>query len=469
MAIDKNKALQFKATLKDYKPNIWRRFVVPADFRLEQLHDVLQVLFGWDDYHLRRFTIEGVGYGLPDPDDDFKTVDFDDSKFTLNQLFKKVGQKCKYEYDFGDGWEISLVLEKAFDPDPEIYLPVCLDGKLSGPPEDVGGTDAYTRFLEAINDPSNDMHDEWLGWIGGKFDPEAFNLKEINRNLKHVKKNKKELGVWEKEDILINPSMGFNTQSKWPERLTDEEMQTLKDLPLRRDIVTLLDYINENKVVGTATTGNFPQKHFKEMCKRFVNPPATEPVLFDGTVLKLTSEYQVEELLFRLVLASNGYLIEGDAGRRWKVTTLGNHFLVDTEAWQHRHLLVTWWEETNWLYFAPNYPADDMDPHRFTRLVLSNLLSLSEGNPILLRDFVLQLAEQAKSAFPSFHNALKREHREVEDRFIKDLVVIPFSEFGILEPFYTSEDRGDWQREILQSFSITALGLSALESLSRLR
>ena len=142
---------------------------------------------------------------------------------------------------------------------------------------------------------------------------------------------------------------------------------------------------------------------------------------------------------------------------------------METEALQHWHLLVTWWEETNWLYFAPNYPADDMDPHRFTRLVLSNLLSLSEGNPILLRDFVLQLAEQAKSAFPSFHNALKREHREVEDRFIKDLVVIPFSEFGILEPFYTSEDRGDWQREILQSFSITALGLSALESLSRLR
>jgi hypothetical protein len=103
MAIDKNKALQFKATLKDIKPDIWRRFIVPADFRLDQLHEVLQVLFGWVDYHLRRFTIAGVQYGLPDFDDDFKTVDEDDSKYQLYQLYKKAGQRSIYEYDFGDG------------------------------------------------------------------------------------------------------------------------------------------------------------------------------------------------------------------------------------------------------------------------------------------------------------------------------------------------------------------------------
>jgi len=469
MAIDKNKTLQFKANLKDYKPNIWRRFVVPADFRLEQLHDVLQVLFGWDDYHLRHFTIEGVGYGLPDPDDDFKTVDFDDSKFTLNQLFKKVGQKCNYEYDFGDGWEVSLVLEKVFDPEPEIYLPVCLDGKLSGPPEDVGGTRGYLHFLEAINDPKHHLHDQALGWIGEKFDPEAFNLKAINRMLKRVK-NKKKPGIWEMDYMIVNPKLGFTTRSTWPERLTDEEMQILKDLLLRRDIVMILNYINENKVVGTAATGNFPQKVFRDMCSRFVNPPSIDHLWIDGTVIKTHSESEITELMFRHALANNGFLIEGKAGSRWRVTALGNQFLVDTVAWQYWHLLVTWWEKVNWTFFAPYYySTDDMDDFAFTRLILHHLLSLGEGTPIAHQDFVLGLAEQAKGIFPSFHMARKRSDLITEQLFIKKIMVDPFSEFGILEPSYITEDWGGWQREILQSFSITGLGLSALESLSRLR
>lgn len=468
MTISKDKALQFKATLKDIKPDIWRRFIIPADFRLDQLHDVLQVLFGWVDYHLRRFTINGVEYGIPDPDDDFKTVDLDDSLYRLHELYKKVGQHSTYEYDFGDGWKISLVLEKVLDPDPEVKLPVCLDGKRSGPPEDVGGPWGYMDFLEAINDPSNDMHDQLLEWIGGKFDPEAYNLKAINQKLKGVE-NKKPPGEWEMEYVIVNPTMGLTTQSNWPEALSDEEIQILKDLPLRRDIVMMLNYINENKVVGTATTGNFPQKHFKEMCRRFVNPPEIDPVLHDGTVIILTSEYQVEEILFRHVLANNGYLIEGEASRRWKVTTFGNQFLVDTEAWQYWHLLVTWWVTTNWLYFSPIYQSDDIDYFQFIRLILRNLLSLREGKQILLADFVSKLAKQAKSAFPTFHMALKKDNLDIEERFIKELLVDPLSEFGILERFFVTKDWGNWQEEVLGSISITALGLSVLKALDNAR
>ncbi len=181
MTIGKDKRLQFKATIKDIKPDIWRRFIVPANYRLDQLHDVLQVLFGWVDYHLRLFTIEGICYGLPDPDVD--DAELDDSHFELHQVYKNVGQRSIYEYDFGDGWEVDLVLEKVLEPDLEVQLPICLEGKRSGPPEDVGGTGGYMDFLEAINDPKNEMHEELLYWIGGQFDPESFNLGAINEKL----------------------------------------------------------------------------------------------------------------------------------------------------------------------------------------------------------------------------------------------------------------------------------------------
>ena len=464
MAIGKDKGLQFKATLKDIRPDIWRRFIVPAEFRLNQLHDVLQVLFGWDDYHLRRFTIAGVEYGLPDPEDIFETNELDDSQYKLHQVFKKIGQRSTYEYDFGDGWEVSLVLEKIVEPDSEVKLPVCLDGKRSGPPEDVGGSGGYMDFLEAIKDPKNDMHDELLSWIGRKFDPETFHIKAINRKLRGVE-NMKEPGLWELDYEIVLALSGSAVRSNWPETLTDQEMQTLKELPLRRDIVMIMNYINENKVVGTAATGNFPQKAFREMCSQFVVPPQLEYVWLDGRVTKIQSEYDIPDMLFRHILTNNGHLIEGKAGSRWKVTDSGYTFLADTEAWQYWYLLVIWWKTTNWMYFSPLHSSDEVDYFPFTRLVLHHCLSLSETKPVLLQEFVKELAEQSKEYFPSFHKAQKDDSWGSENYFIKHILVDPMIQFGVLDPIFKDNPLLGKSHQDLQSFTITPIGLSALEAL----
>ena len=57
---------QLKVTLKDSKPPIWRRIVVPADSSLGKLHNVLQIVMGWWDCHLHVFEIHGREYGKPD-------------------------------------------------------------------------------------------------------------------------------------------------------------------------------------------------------------------------------------------------------------------------------------------------------------------------------------------------------------------------------------------------------------------
>jgi hypothetical protein len=88
-----------------------------------------------------------------------------------------------YEYDFGDGWEHDVVLEaigEAVGEKPSVRV---LAGKCACPPEDVGGIGGYYRFLEAIQNPKHPEHRDMLEW-GGRFDPEAFEIDEINKHFR---------------------------------------------------------------------------------------------------------------------------------------------------------------------------------------------------------------------------------------------------------------------------------------------
>jgi Plasmid pRiA4b ORF-3-like protein len=48
------------------------------------------------------------------------------------------------------------------------------------PPQDRGGIYGYADFLAALRDPQHERHDEMVEWSGGEFDPEEFDLKEVN-------------------------------------------------------------------------------------------------------------------------------------------------------------------------------------------------------------------------------------------------------------------------------------------------
>jgi hypothetical protein len=177
---------QIKVALDDTHPPIWRRILVPGNTTLLKLHDIIQIVLGWEDYHLHMFTINGLKYGDPGIDDygDFGTLD--EAKYKLNQVIKREGQRESYEYDFGDGWGHTLVVEKILPPQEGVRYPVCLKGKRACPPEDVGGVGGYEYFLEAIRDPDHDEHEEYLAWVGGEFDPEAFDLDEVNAQLQSI-------------------------------------------------------------------------------------------------------------------------------------------------------------------------------------------------------------------------------------------------------------------------------------------
>ena len=177
-----NQIYQLKITLKDSKPPIWRRVEVPDTVTLAQLHQIIQVAMGWYDSHLHQFTVGRAHYGVPDPDD-FEEVR-DERRVTLDQILTGPKQKLVYEYDFGDGWEHVVLLEKAVPPEPGVPYPRCTAGKRACPPEDVGGVWGYESFLEAIRDPQHPEHAEMLEWVGGEFDPELFDLAAVNKALR---------------------------------------------------------------------------------------------------------------------------------------------------------------------------------------------------------------------------------------------------------------------------------------------
>jgi hypothetical protein len=187
-------AFQIKVTLEGSKPPIWRRLLVPSDTTLGDLHHIIQAAFGWWDYHLHQFIVGGTYYGEPHPDY-FDYVDMhDEQEVTLGQITVGEGFKFRYEYDFGDSWLHQVLVEKILPPEPGQDYPVCIKGRRARPPEDVGGMWGYYHFLEAIQDPDHEEHDEYLEWVGGAFDPEAFNLEEVNQALAGLRRKSTRLG-----------------------------------------------------------------------------------------------------------------------------------------------------------------------------------------------------------------------------------------------------------------------------------
>jgi hypothetical protein len=178
---------RLKITLDDVEPAVVRRLEVPLDLRLDRLHLVLQAALGWTNSHLWEFRARDVGWGLPDPEWDRGSGPLDARKATLLKVIEDTGAKTlTYLYDFGDGWEHTIKVERIGPGDPAATYPWLLEAVGRCPPEDVGGPPGYEEFLEALADPEHERHAEMTEWYGESFDPHAIDPTEINRAIQDV-------------------------------------------------------------------------------------------------------------------------------------------------------------------------------------------------------------------------------------------------------------------------------------------
>lgn len=174
---------RLKITLTGIRPPIWRRVLVASDITLAGLHDVIQAAMGWYDSHLHEFEIGGQRYGNLSH---FAGEDPEMRNETLTRLATiapNAKDRFGYMYDFGDSWQHDILVEAVLPPEPGASYPVCVTGKRACPPEDCGGVWGYVDLLEALADPANPDHADLTEWMGGPFDPAAFDLAECNRRL----------------------------------------------------------------------------------------------------------------------------------------------------------------------------------------------------------------------------------------------------------------------------------------------
>jgi hypothetical protein len=170
---------QIKITLKNIKPPIWRRILVAPEIKLDRFHDVLQIVMGWDNSHLHQFETP-LGY-IADPAFGLEEAE-SSSKTTLKSVLGGPKSHIRYEYDFGDGWDHQILLEKVVELD-QPALALCLGGARACPPEDCGGPWGYANLLEILNDPKHPEHESMTEWIGPGFEPKAFDVEAINKQL----------------------------------------------------------------------------------------------------------------------------------------------------------------------------------------------------------------------------------------------------------------------------------------------
>jgi len=232
-------------------------------------------------------------------------------------------------------------------------------------------------------------------------------------------------------------------------------------LPVRRDMVTLLTYVRDNRITGTQSTGNLPLKVVRAVTARFVHPPELDSTVGDHTY-RLRSEADVWPLYFLHVLADVGELVDWGPARRWRITSDGELFLGATPPIQVWVLFAFWWERINWLIA---YPFDGMGeslPPRFRRITLAHLLSLPVDTRVPFGPFADKLIQETglKWTAPDMSSAKMLLHGAIQR-----MVVEILADFEVVEPEYQTRPLGKGTIQELVAFRITPFARGLLESI----
>ena len=192
MAKTKNHIVyQFKVSLQEIKPTIWRRIQVPSKYSFWDLHVAIQDAMGWLDYHLHAFRVrpkhkrKPIEIGIPSDEWEGEAV-IPGWKVPITEYFTEPGQTMEYEYDFGDSWHHEILVEAILLKEKDTEYPKCIGGERACPPEDCGSISGYYELLKILSNPNHPEHEENNNWLKGHaknyhpYDPEKFKPEEVH-------------------------------------------------------------------------------------------------------------------------------------------------------------------------------------------------------------------------------------------------------------------------------------------------
>jgi hypothetical protein len=453
--------LQIKVSLNFIQPIIWRKILVSDKITLLDLHDVIQAVFDWQDYHLHEFEINHIVYGDP-ANGEFDFPVLNEEVMTLKKLNLTQCSRFTYVYDFGDHWKHTLIVEKVLPIERGIKLPRCVDGKRARPPEDVGGISGYAEFLKILCDPQNEEYESYLEWVGGAFDPKVFDLKGANERLQQlIQKNqewnfRQEFRMEEKAG-WVEPHLAL---THWLELLDAEDETLANGLPLRRDVVSLLRYLKDLKIIGTQSTGNLPQKVVQELAAQLVDPPQLELKCGEMTI-EFKNEGDVWPIYFVHLLAFWADLIDGGRGQCWKLSPDGEQYLTSPVVEQFYILFTGWWFRGDWLNAPMDIQVIDELPMGFSKIVQSSLLEISSSQSVEFTTFANRIIELVGWKLPQRNADFIRSELLSA---IESMVILPLEAFCVLSTKRV-KPKSRFADPELKSIQLTEMGQKLLRSL----
>ncbi len=225
---------QLYVELNNFRPKIWRRFQLMNNVSMAKLAYMLMSIYEMEGRHHFNFEVPVldnfkvlVGDYINSPENAeavkmlqqsggiinielmYSDMEQNDGRPTLNALDLALGkvlngpnERLTFNYDYGDGWSFTIVLEEVIlDKDiPGKSLPLLIDGSGYGIIEDCGGVDGLADIVRAFKD-KGDGYEEYSDWLGvNEFDIENLDLDDLTTKLKKYPKLFKD--AYESEDEI---------------------------------------------------------------------------------------------------------------------------------------------------------------------------------------------------------------------------------------------------------------------------
>lgn len=389
-------AYQFKITLPSPTQEIWRVVLIPVNVDFGSFHAVIQVAMGWQNAHLHEF-IDGktriCGEELLDDEFLGPYEGLDEGDTFLSDIFKRKGKKIIYHYDFGDSWEHEIKYEGLVSIEDEIDYPTCIAGAGACPPEDSGGIYGYEGILEILKDPDHDEHEDYTDWLGEDFDPNAFDIEEVNdmfqswSDMPDAMDLIESFGSMSEEEIMevlqemtdqipkeelqsINEGLsGLNLLQM--KSLIEEPLSPRSSLIFATELADelldtspyflcaeyLLEEIKNQGELKLTATGNLPMK----LIKRIYELGIVRNDGLDKGIHKVRPEHEMMEVHTVRLLLEIGKFIK-KRNNKFSLTQNGKKFLASGRTAMFHRLVEIFISEFN-LGFWDGYPDDIMLQH----------------------------------------------------------------------------------------------------------
>ena len=173
--------------------DIWRKVLVPSTYSFRHLHNIIQTVFDWQNYHLHAFEVKKddmivIRVVMDNNPDTLEWLDFYDydvlqeSFVALEDIFPEYSE-VSYEYDFGDSWNHTITCEKSIKSHE--FKVSYLGGEGERPPEDVGGSGGYEEYMSIMADETDPEYESMKIWAESQKEREI-SPEKINERLKRV-------------------------------------------------------------------------------------------------------------------------------------------------------------------------------------------------------------------------------------------------------------------------------------------